>query len=59
MKAYVDENVCIGCGLCEGICPTVFSVDGVAVANEVVAGTESSVREACDSCPVEAISVEE
>lgn len=59
MKANVDENVCIGCGLCEGICADVFTVDGVAIAKEVVAGSEDSVREACDSCPVGAISVEE
>ena len=33
MKAFVDENVCISCGLCEGVCSDVFSLDtGVAVA---------------------------
>ena len=60
MKAFVDENVCISCGLCEGTCSEVFSLDtGVAVAGEVVAGTEDSVREAYEGCPVEAISIEE
>ena len=60
MKAFVDENTCICCGLCEGICGEVFSTDtGVSVAGEVVAGTEDSVREACDGCPVGAISIEE
>ncbi|AYE35116.1 ferredoxin [Clostridium septicum] len=60
MKAFVDENVCISCGLCEGTCSEVFSLDtGVAVAGEVVEGTEDLVREACDGCPVQAISVEE
>lgn len=60
MKAFVDENVCISCGLCEGTCPEVFSLDtGVSVAGEVVDGTEDSVREACEGCPVEAISIEE
>ena len=35
MKAFVDENVCISCGLCEGVCSDVFSLDtGVAVAIE-------------------------
>ncbi len=35
MKATVNED-CIGCGLCEGTCPDVFSIsdDGVAVAIE-------------------------
>lgn len=60
MKAFVDENTCISCGLCEGTCSAVFSLDtGVAVAGEVIAGTEDSVREACNECPVEAISIEE
>lgn len=59
MKAYVDENICISCGLCEGICPEVFSLEtGVAVAGEVVAGTEESVIEASESCPVAAISAQ-
>ena len=60
MKAFVDENSCICCGLCEGICGEVFTTDtGVAVAGVVEAGTEEDVREACDSCPVGAISIEE
>jgi len=61
MKAFVDENVCISCGLCEGVCPDVFSLDtGIAVATEEVAGEfEDAAREACDGCPVQAISIEE
>ena len=61
MKAFVDENVCISCGLCEGVCPEVFSLDtGVAVATEEFSGEfEDAAREACDGCPVQAISIEE
>jgi len=60
MKAFVDENTCICCGLCEGICGEVFSTEtGVAVAGEVQDTEEDNVREACDSCPVGAISIEE
>ena len=46
MKAFVDENVCISCGLCEGVCSDVFSLDtGVAVATEEVsAENEDLVR---------------
>ena len=34
MKYFVNDG-CIGCGLCAGTCPNVFSMsdDGVAVAN--------------------------
>ena len=62
MKAFVDENLCICCGLCEGICGEVFSTEtGVAVANNesILSEIEDLVREACEGCPVEAISIEE
>ena len=58
MKYRVNEN-CIGCGLCAGICPEVFSMtdEGVAKAieSEVPAGSEEAAAEAKDSCPVGAI----
>lgn len=63
MKAFVDESTCIGCGLCESICDEVFSISasGVAVAIDtpVDPANEEATREACDSCPVGAISIEE
>ena len=62
MKAFVDENTCISCGLCEGVCPEVFSLEtGVSVAIEgtVAAELEDATREACESCPVTAISIGE
>lgn len=62
MKAFVDENICISCGLCEGTCSEVFSLDtGVAVAieDEISVDLEDMVKEACDGCPVQAISIEE
>ncbi len=58
MKYRVNEN-CIGCGLCAGICPEVFSMtdEGVATAieSEVPAEAEAAAAEAKDSCPVGAI----
>ena len=58
MKYRVNEN-CIGCGLCAGICPDVFSMtdEGVAEAieSEVPAEAEKAAAEAKDSCPVGAI----
>lgn len=58
MKVYVDKDICIGCGLCAGICPEVFEMDddGKAVASGAVTeDNESAVQEAMDSCPVTAI----
>lgn len=61
MKAKVNEN-CIGCGLCNSICPQVFTMtdEGVATASsDISEEQDESVQEADDSCPVDAIEVEE
>ncbi len=60
MKAFVNED-CIGCGLCENICPEVFHMTDKGVAegsDEVPEGAVDSAIEARDSCPVSAISIE-
>ena len=60
MKANVDADMCTGCGLCPDICPAVFRMEGdVALAGPVPADEEASCRDAAESCPVEAISIEE
>jgi ferredoxin len=62
MKVTIDQDGCIGCGLCADTCPSVFCMndDGFAeVCNEADASNEDSVREAVDSCPVSVIHIEE
>ena len=63
MKAIVDKNLCIGCGLCVEVCPEVFEMgdDNKAQAkvSPVPSNAESSCREAADQCPVSAITIEE
>ena len=58
MKYFVNDG-CIGCGLCAGTCPDVFSMsdDGVAVAIDMDVSEEAldSAAEAKDNCPVGAI----
>lgn len=58
MKYFVNDG-CIGCGLCAGTCPEVFSMsdDGVAIAIEAEVPEEAleSAAEAMDNCPVGAI----
>jgi ferredoxin len=62
MKACVNKDSCIGCGLCESICPKVFFMDddgkAKAVKDEVEASLISETEEAASSCPVGAIDIE-
>lgn len=63
MKAFVDHDVCIGCGLCASMCEQVFSMndEGLSqpIADAIPAELLDDAQEACGSCPVDAISIEE
>lgn len=61
MKACVDKEACIGCGLCASIASEVFEIedDGKAgVIGEVTSANEADAKDAEMSCPVAAIKVE-
>jgi len=62
MKAYVDKDTCIGCGLCPSICSEVFEMqdDGKAgvIGSKVPSDAEGAAKEAENDCPVNAIAVE-
>lgn len=62
MKAEVDRDGCIECGLCASTCPEVFRMgdDGPAEAyvDEVPESAIDSAIEAQDGCPVAVIKVE-
>jgi len=62
MKAKVDQETCIGCGLCADICPAVFEMNADNLAEvrieAVPDAAEEACREAAESCPVEAIAIE-
>jgi ferredoxin len=62
MRAKIDRDGCIECGLCPTICPEVFQMadDGPAevIVEEVPKENESTAKEAAESCPVNVISVE-
>lgn len=57
MKLRVDEDICIGCGACQAICPEVFDVDGVAkvIVDEVSDEVKDDAVDAMEGCPVAAI----
>ena len=60
MKVRVDQEKCIGCGLCTSLAEAVFSFndDGRADAGAVSPDDEEAVQNALASCPVEAIEEE-
>lgn len=62
MKASIDREGCIGCALCESICPEVFEMDdeGLAsvIVDEIPEESEDDALDAAESCPVSVIIVE-
>ena len=59
MKAYVDQDLCIGCGLRVSTCPEVFEMNADDKAQAIADTTDENreaVQEAIDGCPVSAIS---
>lgn len=62
MKAALDRDGCISCGLCIDVCPEVFRMgeDGIAEVflEEVPANVEEKAIEAQESCPVSVITVQ-
>ena len=63
MKVRVDEDLCLGCGICEGLAPDVFSLANEPFAEVLVdvvpAELEDDVRQSAEECPEEAIIIEE
>ena len=58
-RIIVDEELCIGCGLCASLCPDVFEMDDdnkVKVKGGTCAGTD--LNDVASQCPVEAIKLD-
>ena len=62
MKAVVEKEGCISCGLCVSTCPEVFAFDeeGLAEANGQLTDVNfASAESARAACPVAVISIVE
>ena len=62
MKAIIDEDACLGCGICVGIAPEVFQLSSeshaIVLLNQVPQIYWKAVKDAYEQCPEEAISIE-
>jgi ferredoxin len=61
VKVKVDRDACVGIGNCVAMAPTVFKLDGhnKAVVMDVSSVNEDKLMSAAESCPVNAIIVED
>ena len=59
-KIIIDENACVGCGLCVNLCPDVFELDENSMAKIKANECENcNLHEIASQCPVNAIIIEE
>jgi ferredoxin len=54
----VDQNTCIGCGLCAGMCPDIFAMNEDGKSAPISQENIEAAKEAAAACPVSAISVD-
>jgi len=58
-KVTIDENACVGCGLCVNNCPDCFELTDAGVAKVKPGDCPGcDLNETASQCPVNAISVE-
>jgi ferredoxin len=61
MRIIVDREKCSGLGICESVAPDFFEIgqDGVMVLLEehITEDRLEEIREACEGCPTEALSL--
>ena len=61
MKVIVDQDKCIGCGLCANMAPELFTMENdkaVAADHEIQQEVQAKAEQTKNSCPVDAIRVE-
>ena len=57
-SVVVNEETCIGCGLCVQLCPKVFAMqdNGKSKVIDAAGDEEANIQGAIDACPVQSIS---
>ena len=61
MKVKIDRRLCVGIGYCVAVAPTVFKLDSEnkAFVAELSSVKEDKIMSAAESCPVNAVIVED
>ena len=61
MKVIIDRDLCQGIGNCVAMAPVVFKLDkqNKAVATDIESASQEKIREAAESCPLDAIVLED
>ena len=59
-KITIDENACVGCGLCVNLAPDCFEMDDAGIAKLKSADCSGvNIHDVASQCPVNAIIVED
>jgi ferredoxin len=53
----VDQNKCVGCGLCAGMCPETFQMDLNGKSEVISDAVTDCAKNAAENCPVGAINL--
>lgn len=60
MKVTVNKDLCIGCGACQAIVPSVFELEDDGLAKAIDSNIDNDLKEevidALEGCPTSAIS---
>lgn len=63
MIPHIDEELCIGCGTCQEICPSVFYLNEVIGKAEVIDPEACEFQGCCEAaeenCPSQAITLKD
>jgi ferredoxin len=61
MKVKVDRSLCVGISNCVAVAPTVFQLDkeNKATVLNIASVSEDKIMSAAESCPVNAIIIED
>ncbi|MCK5450666.1 MAG: ferredoxin [Candidatus Omnitrophica bacterium] len=60
MKVVIDNETCIGCGLCAQVAPNVYEMQGdkaVSILSEISEDMGEEAKNGAEQCPVSAIVV--